>query len=131
MNQFINTLNLLHVEVYQNEISRCLPTVLFSVICCYCHFYRDWKLFCELKSDEKKIENSSGMHFFMFENFYQHWWKTKTRESCSCFEIKSQLTWIWHGFLKTKKILKKYLVFPVSKLARTWSPVCFSWLGSL
>ena len=32
MNQFIKKLNLLHVEVYQNEISRRLPTVLFCVI---------------------------------------------------------------------------------------------------
>ena len=32
MNQFINILNLLHVEVYQNEISLRLRTVLFSVI---------------------------------------------------------------------------------------------------
>ena len=32
MNQFINKLNLLHVEVCQNEISLRLPTVLFSVI---------------------------------------------------------------------------------------------------
>ena len=40
-NQFINKLNLLHVEVYQNEISRRLPTVLFYVIFCYCRFHRD------------------------------------------------------------------------------------------
>ena len=54
MNQFINKLNLLHVEVYQNEILRRLPTVLFSVICCYFRFYRDGKLFCELKLEMKK-----------------------------------------------------------------------------
>ena len=30
MNQFINKLNLFHVEVYQNEISQRLLTVLFS-----------------------------------------------------------------------------------------------------
>ena len=59
MNLFINKLNLLHVEVYQNEISRRLPTVLFYVIFSYCRFHRD------------KIENSSGMHFFMFEIFDQ------------------------------------------------------------
>ena len=54
MNQFMNKFNLLHVEVYQNEISRRLPTVLFSVICCYCSFYRDWKLLCELKVRDEK-----------------------------------------------------------------------------
>ena len=32
MNHFINKLNLLHVEVYQNEISIRLPTLLLSVI---------------------------------------------------------------------------------------------------
>ena len=99
MNQFINKLNILHVEVYQNEISRHLPTVLFSVICCYGCFYRDWKLFCELKSEMKKIENSSGMHFFMFEIFWPGPVKTKTRKSCSRFEIKWQSTWFRHGFL--------------------------------
>ena len=72
INQFINKLNLLHVEFYQNEIPRRLPTVFFSVICCHCRFYRDWKLFCKLKSKIKKIENSSGLHFFMFEIFDQH-----------------------------------------------------------
>ena len=34
MNQFINKLNLLHVEVNQNEISRRLPT-FFSIFQCY------------------------------------------------------------------------------------------------
>ena len=28
--------------------------------------------FCKLKSKIKKIENSSGLHFFMFEIFDQH-----------------------------------------------------------
>ena len=77
MNQFIKKLNLLHVEVYQNEISRRLPTILASVICRSCRFYRDWKLFCELKSEIKKIENSSGIHFFMFEIFDQCRWKLR------------------------------------------------------
>ena len=77
MNQLINQLNLLHVEVYLNEISRRLPTVLFSVICCYCRFYRDWKPLCELKSEMKKIENSSGLLFFMFEIFDQRRWKLR------------------------------------------------------
>ena len=36
-----NKLNLLHVEVYQNEISQGLPTVLFSVICCQSRVYHD------------------------------------------------------------------------------------------
>ena len=44
---------------------------------CYCRFYRDWKLFCELKSEMKKIENSSGMHFLMFEIFDQRRWKLR------------------------------------------------------
>ena len=37
----------------------------------YCRFYRDWKPFWELKSEMKKIENSSGLLFFMFEIFDQ------------------------------------------------------------
>ena len=41
VNQFINKLNLLHVEVYQNEISQGLPTVLFSAICCQSRVYHD------------------------------------------------------------------------------------------
>ena len=47
----------------------------------------------------KKIENSSGMHFFMFEIFWSGPVKTKTRKSCSRFEIKWQSTWFRHGFL--------------------------------
>ena len=53
MNQFINKLNLLHVEVYQNEISRRLPTVivvLFVVIVVVTVI----EAFCELKSEMKK-----------------------------------------------------------------------------
>ena len=34
-------------------------------------------VFCELKSEMKKIENSSGMHFFMFEIFDQRRWKLR------------------------------------------------------
>ena len=41
VNQFISILNFLHVEVYQNEISQSLPTVLFSVICCQSRVYHD------------------------------------------------------------------------------------------
>ena len=99
MNQFINKLNLLHVEVYQNEISRRLPTVLFGVICCYCRFYHGWKLFCELRSEMKKNENSPSMHFFYVWNFWSALVKTKTRKSCSRFEIKWQSIWFRHSFL--------------------------------
>ena len=45
-----------------------------------------------------KIENSSGMHFFMFEIFDQPM-KSKTRKLCSRFEIKWQSTWFRHGIL--------------------------------
>ena len=42
-------INLPHDEVYQNEISRSLPSLLFSGICCYCYLYSDEKMFGELK----------------------------------------------------------------------------------
>ena len=61
MNHFINKLNLLHVEVYQNEISLRLPTLLLSVIVVFTVIEN----LSELKSEMKKIENSSGMHFFV------------------------------------------------------------------
>ena len=48
-------INLPHDEVYQNEISRSLPSLLFSVICCYCHLYSDEKMFGELKSEIKNL----------------------------------------------------------------------------
>ena len=47
----------------------------------------------------KKIENSLGMHFFYVWNFWSALVKTKTRESCSRFEIKWQSTWSQHSFL--------------------------------
>ena len=53
MNQFINKLSFLHVEVYQNEITRRLPTVLFSVIFCYCRFYRETFLRIEVRYEIK------------------------------------------------------------------------------
>ena len=76
MNQFINKFNLLHVEVYQNEISRRLLyySVSFVVIVVFTvieNFSANWS------QRWKKIENSSGMHFFMFEIFDQRRWKLR------------------------------------------------------
>ena len=76
MNQFINKFNLLHVEVYQNEISRRLLyySVSFVVIVVFTvieNFSANWS------QRWKKIENSSGMHFFMFEIFDQDRWKLR------------------------------------------------------
>ena len=55
-----------------------ITALTYCIIQCYLlSFYRDWKLFCKLKSDIKKIENSSGLHFFMFETFDQRRWKLR------------------------------------------------------
>ena len=97
MNQFINKLNLLLVEVYVNEIT----TLTHCIIQCYLLLllFLPWlKSWIEVR-DEKKIENSSGMHCFYIWNFLSAPMKTKTRKSCSRFEIKWQSTWFRHSFL--------------------------------
>ena len=65
-------------------------TVVFTVIE---NFSANWSQIWN------KIENSSGMHFFYVWNFLSTPMKTKTRKSCSRFEIKWQSTWLRHGFL--------------------------------
>ena len=85
MNQFINKFNLLHVEVYQNEISRRLLyySVSFVVIVVFTvieNFSANWS------QRWKKIENSLGMHFFMFEIFDQR--RRKLRQDSNALASK-------------------------------------------
>ena len=98
-NRFINKLNLLHVEVYQNEISRRLPTVLFCVIFLLLSFLPWLKTFLRIEVRYEIKLRIAQVCTFLCLKFLISADETKTRKSCSRFEIKWQSTWFRHGFL--------------------------------
>ena len=63
-------------------VSRSLPSVLFTDICCHCRLNRDENVRLIEVRDKKTFENSSGLHFFYLK-FSSALVKTKTRNSCT------------------------------------------------